>query len=119
LLISAILSAPWHSVTSAAVCIGVFSVLGLAYLLRVVIHAQRQKDYVPVFEDWLWHAVFPLLAYAAFLLAAIGLRRYTFAALFVIGAAALLLLFVGIHNAWDAATYIALDRPQASKPPQE
>jgi hypothetical protein len=28
----------------------------------------------------------------------------------VIGAAALLLLFVGIHNAWDAVTYIAVVR---------
>jgi hypothetical protein len=27
--------------------------------------------------------------------------------LFVIGASALLLLFVGIHNAWDSVTYIA------------
>ena len=26
-------------------------------------------------------------------------------ALFVVGVAALLLLFVGIHNAWDAAAY--------------
>jgi hypothetical protein len=26
-------------------------------------------------------------------------------ALFVVGAATLLLLFVGIHNAWDAVTY--------------
>jgi hypothetical protein len=26
--------------------------------------------------------------------------------LFGVGAAALLLLFVGIHNAWDAATYV-------------
>jgi hypothetical protein len=26
----------------------------------------------------------------------------------VVGATAVLLLFVGIHNAWDAVTYIAL-----------
>jgi hypothetical protein len=30
----------------------------------------------------------------------------------MIGAAALLLLFIGIHNAWDTVTYIAIDRPQ-------
>ncbi|MEP6993322.1 MAG: hypothetical protein ABI968_02285 [Acidobacteriota bacterium] len=28
----------------------------------------------------------------------------------VIGATTLLLLFIGIHNAWDTVTYIALDR---------
>jgi hypothetical protein len=32
--------------------------------------------------------------------------------LFVIGAVALLLLFVGIHNAWDAVIYTALQRRQ-------
>ena len=31
-------------------------------------------------------------------------------ALFAIGAAALLLLFIGIHNAWDAVTYHLLTR---------
>jgi F0F1-type ATP synthase assembly protein I len=112
LLLSAILSAPWRSVTSAAVCIAVFAALGLAYLLSVVIHAQPQTDYVPVLEDWLWHFVFPLLAYVMFLVTAAGLRHHTPDALFVAAAAALLLLFVGIHNAWDAATYIALERPQ-------
>jgi hypothetical protein len=30
---------------------------------------------------------------------------HTRAALFGVGAAALLLLFIGIHNAWDAVTY--------------
>ena len=39
--------------------------------------------------------------------------------LFVIGGAALLLLYVGIHNAWDAVVYIAIarrkERIQAAK----
>jgi hypothetical protein len=32
-------------------------------------------------------------------------RRHMAEALFAVGAAALLLLFIGIHNAWDAVTY--------------
>jgi hypothetical protein len=32
--------------------------------------------------------------------------------LFVIGAMVLLLLFVGIHNAWDSVTFIALQQRQ-------
>jgi hypothetical protein len=28
----------------------------------------------------------------------------------VVGATALLLLFAGIHNAWDSVTYIAIER---------
>jgi VIT1/CCC1 family predicted Fe2+/Mn2+ transporter len=35
-------------------------------------------------------------------------------ALFAIGAAVLLLLFVGIHNAWDAVTYhVFVSKPTA------
>src|SRR5438034_1279313 len=45
--------------------------------------------------------------------AAVVLRRHTVVSLFAVGAAALLLLFVGIHNAWDAVTYIAIDHVQA------
>jgi len=34
-------------------------------------------------------------------------------ALFVIAAIALLLLFLGIHNAWDTVTYVALEHRKA------
>jgi hypothetical protein len=65
-----------------------------------------------VLEDWLFHAVFPLLAYATLLVAGIALARGSLASLFIIGASALLLLFIGIHNAWDTVTYIAVERLQ-------
>jgi hypothetical protein len=65
---------------------------------------------VPVLEDWIFHCVLPLAAYAALLVASVLLRRHPAPSLFVVGGAALLLLFVGIHNAWDAVTYIALQR---------
>jgi hypothetical protein len=34
--------------------------------------------------------------------------------LFVIGGTALLLLFIGTHNAWDGIMYIAIERRQRS-----
>jgi hypothetical protein len=67
-------------------------------------------EYQTVFEDWLFHAILPLAAYGAVLIAAIGLRRASTLSLFAIGAAAVLLLFVGVHNAWDTVTYILLVR---------
>jgi hypothetical protein len=33
-------------------------------------------------------------------------------ALFLVGTAALVLLFIGIHNAWDAVTYHILSRSE-------
>ena len=40
-------------------------------------------------------------------------------ALFVIGAATVLLLFIGIHNAWDVVTYIALEDSQRENKSQD
>jgi hypothetical protein len=112
LFIAAILSAPWSAPSSAALALGVCGVAGLAYALIVVRRTRRQTGYVPVLEDWIWHCVLPLIAYATLLIAALVLQRYPAPSLFVIGGVALLLLFVGIHNAWDAVTYMALQRRQ-------
>jgi uncharacterized membrane protein len=78
----------------------------------VIVHARRQKEYVPVAEDWLWHSALPLVAYTTLLISAIVLQRFPAPSLFVIGGAAVLLLFVGIHNAWDAVMYLAIERRQ-------
>jgi hypothetical protein len=37
----------------------------------------------------------------------------------VVGASALLLLFIGIHNAWDTVTYLAVGDFQTPKEPEE
>ena len=43
---------------------------------------------------------------------AIALPRVPARALFGVGAVVVLLLFIGLHNAWDAVTYIAVQRMQ-------
>ncbi|MEW5916468.1 MAG: hypothetical protein AB1762_08690 [Gemmatimonadota bacterium] len=111
LLISGIVSAPWHTVSGPALVIPAVGVGGFAYSILVVMRALRQDEYRPVLEDWLWHGVFPLLSYVALLAAGLTLRRYTDASLFWIGGVTIALLFVGIHNAWDAVLYIAQGSP--------
>jgi hypothetical protein len=108
LLVSALMSAPWEGVGSMAIVLGTCGVGGLVYALVVTRHARRQTSYVPVLEDWIWHSVLPVIAYGAFLAGAILLTLRAEASLFVIGATALLLLFIGIHNAWDSVTFVAL-----------
>jgi hypothetical protein len=112
LFISAILSAPWPALSSAGITLGACGVAGFVYAVIVVRHASRQTDYAPVLEDWIWHGALPLIAYAALLAAAVLLQREPVPSLFVLGGTALLLLFVGIHNAWDSVVYIALRRRQ-------
>jgi hypothetical protein len=108
LLVSAILSAPWYSLSRVGVAVGACGVAGLVYGVIVARRAQGQTTYRPVFEDWLWHVVLPLIAYALLLISAPILPNYPQRILFLVGAAVLLLLFIGIHNAWDTVTYIAI-----------
>ena len=108
LLLSGILSAPWPAMSGARLALGAFGSAGVVYMFVVLSRARRQTGYKPVLEDWLFHTALPLVAYAAVVAAAVGLPwRPTFL-LFVIGGAAVLLLFIGIHNAWDTVTYIVV-----------
>jgi len=75
----------------------------------VLRRVRRQTDYQPVMEDWLFHTILPLVSYTAILVAAFVLPGDPAPALFVIAAATVLLLFIGIHNAWDNVTYIAVE----------
>jgi hypothetical protein len=110
LLISATLSAPWHSVASAATVLGISGLVGVIYVAIVTLRARRATAYTPVFEDWLWHSILPFVAYGIVVVDALFMLRDPIDALFCIGASALLLLFIGIHNAWDTVTYIATTR---------
>jgi hypothetical protein len=110
LIVSAILSAPWHSLATVAVALAVCGVWGVTYTFIVARRARRQSTYQPVFEDWLWHTVLPLAAYGALLLAAINLPGDAERSLFVVAAAVLSLVLIGIHNSWDTVTYLALSQ---------
>jgi hypothetical protein len=57
-------------------------------------------------------AVLLLAAYAVLGAGAAGVARNAEPALFVIGAANLLLLVIGIYNSWDTVTYVAITRIQ-------
>jgi hypothetical protein len=62
LLLSAILTAPWVDLGSAALAFGTTGVVGCGYTVVVARRARRQRGYAPVLEDWVWHAVLPLVA---------------------------------------------------------
>jgi hypothetical protein len=109
LLLSAILTAPWPSSASASHAVTIAGLAGLFYTAVVIRRARAQTGYKPVFEDWLWHTVLPAAAYTAILLGGLTLADENGPVPFFVGGAALLLVFIGIHNAWDTVTWIALD----------
>jgi len=120
LLVAAILSAPWQALWTAGLLLGLAGLWGATYVVIALWRARRlQMDYQPVLEDWLWYMVLPLVSYTALVVAAIVLPGHPAPALFVIAAATVLLLFIGIHNAWDNVTYIALELSQPENKSQD
>jgi len=108
LLVSAILSAPWPALSEASAAIGICGAAGVIYSLIVVRRARRVTGYKPELEDWIFHCVLPLVAYATLLIAAVALTFQHVPALFGVALYTLILLFVGIHNAWDTVTYVTV-----------
>jgi len=110
LLVAALLSAPWQALWHAGLLLGLSGLGGVTYVIIVLLRARRrQMGYQPVLEDWLWHTVLPLVSYTVLVVAAFLLPIHPAPALFGIAAATVLLLFIGIHNAWDNVTYTAIE----------
>lgn len=110
LLLSAVLSAPWPDLVDAAWILAPVGIGGLIYTTLVTLRARRQEGYTPVMEDWIFHIILPYVSYALLLIGAAILTSSHVVALFMFAAMALLLMFVGIHNAWDTATYLVVER---------
>jgi hypothetical protein len=108
MILSAVLCAPWPTLGELRTVLMVLAAGALAYSAVVLRRTRRQRGYKPVFEDWLWHIVLPTVSYAMVLVAGLRLGAATIGALFLIAAATLLLLCVGIHNAWDTVTYLTI-----------
>jgi hypothetical protein len=108
LLVSATMTAPWHSLIFTAIISGLVGLYGIVYVLRTISRSRRFTDYVPDLEDWTWYWIVPLLAYGAIFGAAIALMRAPIEALFTLAGGVLLLIFIGIRNAWDVVTFLVM-----------
>lgn len=115
LLLSAVGAAPWHTMGGVEGCWAIVGVAGTAYTFLVAARVRAQKIYRPVLEDWLFHFFLPLAAYATLIVSAVVTYWRARPALFCVAAATLLLLFVGIHNAWDGVTYHVYSQREGSQ----
>ena len=113
LLLSAVVSAPWHAIGAIAIFWGLLGLAGIVYAAIIARRMRVQTAYQPVFEDWLFHLLLPMASYTALFISAFMAQSYARASLFLVGAATLLFLFVGIHNAWDAITWhVFVNQPE-------
>lgn len=105
LLTSALVQMPWPHPGQALWAGTAVGLGGLVYMALPIQRMRRQHTYQMDNEDRLFHVALPFVAYgllAAQVLLANGREEL---GLFGIAGAALMLLFIGIHNAWDAIAY--------------
>ncbi len=108
LLLAVLMRIPWHAITTAAAVWALEGFAGMVYVLVVMRRMRVQKAYEPDFEDWLFHGVRPIAGYGTLAISALVTPAHESVSLFGVAAAALILLFTAIHNAWDAVAYHVL-----------
>jgi hypothetical protein len=113
LLLAGILSAPWQSFASLRLLLGLVGLGMVFYSIVVLRRMWRVPHYQSTREDWLWYLALPLLAHLLFIVAAVMLAGNPAPALYIVGSAMILLLLVGIRNAWDMVTFLAVERAHA------
>ncbi|MGH8275238.1 MAG: hypothetical protein ACRETH_00930 [Steroidobacteraceae bacterium] len=71
---------------------------------------RQGSRYVPVREDWLWNVTLPSLVYGSLLAMAVLIWYRPIPALYGVATASLILLFIGIRNAWDIAVWMTTNK---------
>ena len=116
LALAAFLSVPHQNMMSLSLGFGTAGVIGLTYAGIIAVSLRRfRSDYVPVSEDWVWHVILPALVYGSLLAPAFLVWRLPGLSLYAVAASVTLLLFIGIHNAWDVAVSISVRKQKDSK----
>jgi hypothetical protein len=106
LFLSLIALIPHQGPTSFGLTVGIAAAISLSY--SVVIFVRVMRDTIADLADRVAYGAVPVAAYAAGLVAArLFLTQSATAGLYVLAAAALLLLVVNIRNAWDLMLALA------------
>lgn len=120
LVLSAFLTVPNQTLLSLSIGLGTAGIAGLIYagLITTSMTSMHRisSPYVPVREDWFWHVIWPTIVYGAFTAVAFVIRRRPEYCLYGVAALTTLLLFIGIHNAWDVAVSISMRKKEDSRP---
>lgn len=105
-LVSILMLVPWSASRPLGAALLIVSLIGLCYLLTTGAHAQWRDSSLGL-DDWIWYIGLPFAAYMAMLPIAVGMWLAASWALYGVAAAVLLLLIMGIRNAWDVVLFIA------------
>ena len=116
LAMAAFLTMPHQSVAILSCGFALAGAAGLIYQVFILRGMQRQRgNYLPVLEDWMFNAIVPALVYLCLLALSVLIWHRPAAALFAVAALSLIVLFVGIHNAWDIAVWMTTSAQREQK----
>jgi hypothetical protein len=111
LWMSALMSIPGHTVLSLTLCLAASGLVGAMYCGYVAsLMLDQRFGYEPVLSDWVWSLLLPLVTYLSLLVAAGLVRAHTLVALYTVAGVSLLLVLMGLHNAWDVVVWITAER---------
>jgi hypothetical protein len=88
-----------------------------AFVTPTIVHfgvsiGRVASNYVPVREDWRWNVALPTAAYGALLAIAFLIWQRPEQSMYAVAAVSVLLMFIGIHNAWDFAAWNSVRKQQ-------
>jgi hypothetical protein len=109
LVVSAVMLVPHLALRSVAVLIGGVAISGLAYLVWVKALRHWREAKLDQ-DDLLFYVVLPYAGYLALLVAAAGLWTHGSYAALTLALASVLMLVIGIRNAWDLVIFMARSR---------
>jgi len=106
LALAAYLSMPHLGVLSLSLAFGAAGIAGLIYISVIALTIGRiASKYIPVHEDWIWNVILPAIVYGALLAIAFLIWSRPQQSMYGVAVVSLLLMFIGIHNAWDIAVW--------------
>jgi hypothetical protein len=112
LALAAYMSMPHQHVATLSAGLLLGGSAGVGYGLRTAVLLRRSLTggYTPVREDWVWNVILPSVSYAGIACLGILIWHRAEQSLFGVAALALLLLFIGIRNAWDIAVWMTTQK---------
>jgi hypothetical protein len=106
LVVSAMLMVPSLAAKAIGTLLCTGAVGSLGYLVYTRAHEHWRRNKLP-FLDWIWFIGLPFAAYGLLLLSGIGVWLQVTLALHGVAVALVLLLVVGIRNAWDMVIWVS------------
>ena len=114
LVISAVASAPGLPPWSVGLILGGGALWGLAYAVSAAVRIRVNSTAAepPHWSDFWYYGVAPGLGYLGLAASAVGALTQAASTAYLVAAALLALLLIGIRNAWDLVTWLAQRAPR-------